>query len=157
MKLLIFTLFTLALSLPSAAAYEEDGLSEAAVSTETVRNGDEEEAQPVIQENDEDLAAFVTDYIRKDIQLKGAFLLESKPDGKILKLDLVSVEAKARGGEGGARQVPAVFKDAAGKKYPALFHIQNGPWGGLDIFRIELKYKAELKAPKASAPAKKVK
>lgn len=157
MKLLILALFSLALALPAAAAYEDDGLSEAAVSTETAKNGEDEEAQPVIQENDEDLAAFVTDYIRKDIQLKGSFLLESKPDGKILKLELVSVEARAAGGENGVKLLPVVFKDAAGKKYPAFFHIQNGPWGGLDIFRIELRYKTELKAPKAAAPAKKVK
>jgi hypothetical protein len=148
MRLLILALFSAALALPAAAAYDEDGLSEAAVSTDTVKNGDDEEAQPVIQENDEDLAAFVTDYIRKDIQLKGAFLVESKPDGKILKLDLVSVEAKAAGGENGAKAVTAAFKDAAGKKFHALFHVQNGPWGGLDIFKIELK------AP-AAAPKKK--
>lgn len=155
MRLPALALISLGLALPAAAAFEEDGLSEAAVSTETAKNGDDEEALPVIQENDEDLAAFVTDYIRKDIQLKGAFLLESKPDGKVLKLDLVSVETKASGGENGVRLVPAVFRDAAGKKYPAFFHIQNGPWGGLDIFRIELKYKTELKAPKAAGPAKK--
>ncbi|MHB0994921.1 MAG: hypothetical protein ACYC2I_00985 [Elusimicrobiales bacterium] len=157
MRPLIFALLPLALALPASAAYEDDGLSEAAVSTETAKNGEDEGALPVIQETGEDLAAFVTDYIRKDIQLKGSFLLESKPDGKVLKLELVSVEARAAGGENGEKMVPVVFKDAAGKKYPAFFHIQNGPWGGLDIFRIELKYKTELKEPRPPAPAKKVK
>lgn len=127
---------------PAAAAYEDEGLSEAAVSTETVKNSDEEEDQPVIQANDEDLTAFVMDYIRKDTQLKGAFFIEEKPTKKILKLSLVSVDPKPANGEGGARKVTAVFKDAAGKKYPALFYLQNGPWGGLDIFKIELKQPA---------------
>ena len=145
MKFLILALFALALAAPVRAAYEDDGLTEAAVSTETAKNGEEEEAQPVIQENDEDLAAFVTDYVRKDIQLKGSFFLESKPDRKLLKLDLVSVESKAVPGENGAKKVAAVFKDAASKKYPVFFHLQAGPWGGLDIFRIELK------APQAKA------
>ena len=139
MKLLLLVVLALALAAPARAAYEDDGLSEAAASTETVKNGEEEEAQPVIQENDEDLAAFVTDYVRKDIQLKGSFFLESKPDRKLLKLDLVSVESKAAPGENGAKKVAAMFKDAAGKKYAILFHLQAGPWGGLDIFRIELK------------------
>ena len=123
----------------AGAAYEEEGLTEAAVSTETAKSGEEEEAQPVIQETDEDLAAFVTDYIRKDVQLKGAFLIESRADKKILKLDLVSVAAKAAGGDAGAKTVTATFKDQAGKRHTALFHLQNGPWGGLDIFKIELK------------------
>ena len=60
--------------------YEEDGLTEAAVSTETAKNGDEEEEQPMIQENDADLADFVTDYIKKDVELKGAFFIEDKAD-----------------------------------------------------------------------------
>jgi len=73
MKLAILAALSLCLSGQAAAAYEDEGLPEAIVSTETVKNGEEDEAQPLIQENDEDLAAFVTDYIRKDTQLKGAF------------------------------------------------------------------------------------
>lgn len=139
MRLLILALFAIALAVPAGAAYEDDGLSEGAVSTDTVKNGDDEDSQAVLQENDEDLSAFVTDYIRKDIQLKGAFLIESAPDKKILKLELVSVTAKAANGENGAKKVEAVFKDAAAKKHTAYFHLQNGPWGGLDIFKIELQ------------------
>ena len=139
MRLLILALFALALAVPSGAAYEDDGLTEGAVSTETVKNGDDEEAQAVIQENDEDLAAFVTDYIRKDIQLKGAFFMENKADKRLFKLELVSVDGKASGGETGAKTVAAVFKDGAGKKHTVLFHLQPGPWGGLDIFKLELK------------------
>jgi len=123
----------------AAAAYEDDGLSEEAVTTDTAKSGDEDEEQPLIQENDEDLAAFVTDYVRKDIQLKGAFLIESKAEKKILKLDLVSVEKTAENEDGGEKKVSVVFKDASGKKFTAYFHLQNGPWGGLDIFKIELK------------------
>ena len=153
MRLLILALFALALALPAGAAYEDDGLSEdAPVSTDTVKNGDDEDSQAMIQENDEDLAAFVTDYIRKDIQLKGAFFIENKADKKILKLELVSVEGKASNGDTGAKKVAATFKDAANKKYSAFFYIQNGPWGGLDIFKIDLK--APQEKPKA-APGKK--
>ena len=153
MKLLILALFSLAMAAP-ARAYEDDGLTEAAVSTETAKTGEEEEAQPVIQENDEDLAAFVTDYVRKDIQLKGSFFLEGKHDRKLLKLDLVSVESKAAPGENGAKKVAAVFKDAAGKKYTAFFHLQAGPWGGLDIFRLELKAPQEKSKPTPKKTAK---
>jgi len=141
MKLILLAALALGLArpAPAAAAYEEEGLTEAAVSTETLKNGDEEEDQTVIQENDEDLAAFVTDYIRKDTQLKGAFFVEDKASGKTLKLSLVSVAQKAADGEGGVKLVKAVFKDAAGNKFSAVFTLQNGPWGGLDIFKIDLK------------------
>jgi hypothetical protein len=144
MKGVFLTLLAAGLLAPAraAAAYEDEGLSEAAVSTETAKNSDEEEIQTEIQENDEDLAAFVMDYIRKDTQLKGAFFIEEKGTKKILKLFLSSVEPKPSSGEGGVKKVTVVFKDAAGKKHPALFHLQNGPWGGLDIFKLELKQTA---------------
>lgn len=126
----------------AAAAYEDEGLSEAVISTGTEKNHDDEDGQTVIQEDDEDLAAFVTDYIRKDTQLKGAFFVEEKNTKKILKLFLFSVNPKPVNGGSGVKKVAAVFKDAAGKKYAALFHLQNGPWGGLDIFRLEIKQAA---------------
>lgn len=138
MKIAACALLAACLSCPAAAAFEEEGLPETIVSTDTARGGEEEEEQPLIQESDEDLAAFVTDYIRKDAQLKGAFLIEDKPSGKVLRLELVSVDRKAAGGDNSSRAVKAVFKDAAGKKYPALFWVQLGPWGGLDIYKIEL-------------------
>jgi len=139
MKLAILAALSLCLSGRAAAAYEDEGLPEAIVSTETIKNADEDEDQPLIQENDEDLAAFVTDYIRKDTQLKGAFFLEDKVSKKIFKLELAAVEPKAAGGETAGKTVTAHFKDAARKKFVVLFHLQNGPWGGLDIFKIELK------------------
>jgi len=138
MKFAIFTALALCLADP-AAAYEEEGLPETISSTETAKGGEEEEAQPLIQENDEDLVAFVTDYIRKDIQLKGAFLIEDKASKKIFRLELAGVEPKTSGEGTGPRTVRANFKDAARKKFSILFHLQNGPWGGLDIFRLELK------------------
>ena len=137
MKTVFYALLAACLACPAAAAFEEEGLPETLVSTDTARNGEEEEEQPLVQESDEDLAAFVTDYIRKDVQLKGAFLIEDKASGKILRLELVSVDRKAAG-ENGSRAVRAGFKDAAGKKYSALFWVQLGPWGGLDIHKIEL-------------------
>ncbi|MCM2266663.1 MAG: hypothetical protein NDI60_02690 [Elusimicrobiales bacterium] len=139
MKRVLFALLAAGLACPAAAAYEDEGLSEAVISTEAAKAGDEDEDQTVIQENDEDLAAFVVDYVRKDIQLKGAFFLEEPGSKKLLKLSLDSVGQKPENGEGGVKKVAAVFRDAAGKKRTAVFHLQNGPWGGLDIFRIELK------------------
>ncbi|MGD9642842.1 MAG: hypothetical protein AB7V08_08890 [Elusimicrobiales bacterium] len=138
MKIALYALLAAGLACPLAAAFEEEGLPETLVSTDTARNAEEEEEQPLIQESDEDLAAFVTDYIRKDVQLKGAFLIEDKATGKVLRLELLSVERKAAGGDNGSRAVRAGFKDAAGKKYSALFWVQLGPWGGLDIHKIEL-------------------
>ncbi len=137
MKTVFYALLAACLACPAAAAFEEEGLPETLVSTDSARGGEEEEEQPLVQESDEDLAAFVTDYIRKDVQLKGAFLIEDKASGKILRLELVSVDRKAAG-DNGSRAVRAGFKDAAGKKYTALFWVQLGPWGGLDIHKIEL-------------------
>lgn len=141
----------LCLAAPARAAYDDEALSETvAVSTDTA----EEEAQPVVQESDEDLAAFVTDYIRKDIQLKGAFFIEDRASKRVLKLELASVEPKAAPGGNGARSVGAVFRDPAGKKFTVRFWVQDGPWGGIDIFRMDLllpgsKPEPELKpAPK---------
>jgi hypothetical protein len=142
MKIVACALLAACLACPAAAAFEEEGLPETLVSTDTARGGEEEEEQPLVQESDEDLAAFVTDYIRKDVQLKGAFLIEDKATGKVLRLELLSVDRKAAGGDNGSRAVKAGFKDAAGKKYSALFWVQLGPWGGLDIHKIELGTKA---------------
>lgn len=150
MRLYILAALTLFFAGPAAAAFEDEGLPEAVASTDTIKNGDEDEDLALIQQSDEDLAAFVTDYIRKDMQLKGAFLVEDKVSKKIYRLELSSIEPKAEAGENGGRTVSANFKDAAGKKVAVDFHLQNGPWGGLDIFKLELKG-AALKA----APAKK--
>ncbi len=148
MRFFILAALALCLAGPAAAAFEDEGLTEAAASTETVRTGDEEEDQALIQQSDEDLADFVMDYIRKDMQLKGFFLIEDKASKKILRLELSSIEPKARAGENGGRTVSAIFKDAGGKKSAVDFHLQNGPWGGLDIFKLELK-----SAPRKAAPA----
>ena len=139
MRFALLAALSLCLAGPAAAAYEDEGLPEAPVSTETVKNGEEEEDLALIQQSDEDLAAFVMDYIRKDIQLKGAFLIEDKASKKVFRLELASIEPKAAAGENSGKTVAANFKDAAGKKTAVVFHLQNGPWGGLDIFKIELK------------------
>lgn len=127
--------------------YEEDGLTEAVISTDSARGGDEEEDQPLIQENDADLADFVTDYIKKDIELKGSFFIEDKAAKRILKLELAGVENKTSDAEGGAKKLAATLKDAAGKKYTVIFYLHNGPWGGLDIFKVELKTGKEKSKP----------
>ena len=155
MRLIFIAALGLCLAAPAAAAYEDEGLPETVASSDTAR-GEDEEVQPQVQESDEDLAAFVTDYIRKDIQLKGAFFLEEQPAKKILKLDLASVEPRASAGSNGARAVIVTFKDPAGKKRTALFWLQGGPWGGLDIFKIELKTPGVKPVPELKpAPAKK--
>jgi hypothetical protein len=136
----------------AAAAYEDEGPSdEAAVSSDTANSADDEDDQTMIQENDEDLADFVTDYIRRDIQLKSFFFVEDRSSGKVLKLQLVSVEkaVSVDASEAGAKIVTAVFKDAAGKKFQVAFHLQNGPWGGLDIFKLDLKPSGRHKPVKA--------
>lgn len=154
MRPLLFAALGLCLAAPAAAAYEDEGPpEETAVSTEAARPDDDEGA--LVQESDEDLAAFVTDYVRKDIQLKGAFFLEDKYAGKVLKLELASVEPKAAAGENGARSVTVVFREPAGKKLTALFWLQGGPWGGLDIFKIELKGAKRPAELKPAAPPKK--
>lgn len=150
MKVALLAALAFCLAGPASAAYEEEGLPETVASTETAKNGEEDEDLALIQQSDEDLAAFVTDYIRKDIQLKGAFLIEDKASKKLLRLELASIGPKAEGGENGSKLVAANFKDAAGKKFAVIFHLQNGPWGGLDIFRLDLK-----PAPAKAAPGKK--
>jgi hypothetical protein len=135
MKFIILTLLTVCLA-AGAAAYDEEGLPEIITSTDTAKNS-EEEGAPIIQESDEDLAAFVTDYIRRDIQLKGAFFLEDGATRKVHRLQLDSVKKSTLPGANGERGVTAVFNDEAGKKFTALFWVQAGPWGGLDIFRID--------------------
>lgn len=143
MKRFIAAAFALAcFSGPVRGAYDEEGLSEAALSTDTVKAADEEEDQPFVQESDEDLAAFVADYIRRDTGLKGAFLLEDAAAKKILKLQLVSVEPTAKAAAGSEKTVTTVMRDASGKKFTVNFHLQAGPWGGLDIFKIELSRSA---------------
>jgi len=139
MKLILLTVLAFGLAAPACAAFEEEGLPETVASTDTARGSDEEEEQPLVQESDEDLAAFVTDYIRRDIQLKGSFFLEDKASKKVYRLQLASVERKTAPGGNGERGVTVVLKDEAGKKFPAVFWVQAGPWGGLDIFRIDFK------------------
>lgn len=135
MKLLILALLSACLT-AGAAAYDEEGLPETMISTDTARTVEEEEA-PIIQESDEDLAAFVTDYVRRDIQLKGAFFMEDKASKKVHRLQLDSVKKSTLPGGNGERGVTVVFNDEAGKKFTAVFWVQAGPWGGLDIFRID--------------------
>ena len=91
---------------------------------------------------EEDLAGFVQDYIGKDISLKGAFLIEDPGSGKVLKLSLESAPRRSEAGPAGSRVMEAVFKAAGGRKYSVLFYLQSAGFGGIDIFRIELKKEA---------------
>lgn len=147
MKKLLAACLLAALPCGRAAALADDDLVGEMVSTDTV-SGEEsaadDEAQASIQESDEDLAGFVQDYVGKDIQLKGAFFVEDKATGSVLKLRLESVPKKSVPGPENSRIVEAAFRNAAGRKYSVLFYIQNAGFGGIDIFRIELKKAGKL-------------
>jgi len=150
MKILLPVLTLLAFACPVRGAMSDDDLMEAAVSTDPARGEDaaeEDEALGIIQESDEDLTEFVRDYVSKDAALKGAFFIEVPASGRILRLNLDSIAKKAPEAPNHSRMVEGIFKDAAGKRYPVLFYIQNAGFGGLDIFRIELK-KTEEKPKK---------
>jgi hypothetical protein len=149
-KLLAVCVLT-ALACPAAAAMADDDLIEAGISTETVKGdyaSDDEESLATIQESDEDLAGFVQDYVGKDTALKGAFFLEDRSAGRILKLSLESVLKKSAEGQENSKVVEAVFKGPGGKKYAVLFHIRSAGFGGIDIFRIELKKEEPKKTEK---------
>lgn len=153
---LIAALLCAAPGAASAALVDEDP-SEAVLSTDTVKTddaADEEEAQAQIQESDEDLVGYVGDYIKKDVALKGAFLLENSASKKILKLKLDSVLDKVEAGAENTKIVTASFKDAAGRKYNVLFHLQGAGFSDVDIFKIELKKEEKQKAPAAGKDKK---
>ncbi|HOW89160.1 MAG TPA: hypothetical protein PL037_02675 [Elusimicrobiales bacterium] len=143
MKTLLIVCILSALPCARAAALVDDDLLDTEISTETAADyAAEEEGQASIQESDEDLAGFVQDYIGKDIALKGAFLLEDTVSGKVLKLSLESAPRRSEAGPAGSRVMEAVFKAAGGRKYSVLFYLQSAGFGGIDIFRIELKKEA---------------
>ena len=148
MKYFILAALVLLLGPSAKAAYEEEGLSEVVTATDTPKAAEDEDDQAVIQESDEDLVDFVMDYIRRDTQLKGGFLIEDKTSKKILKLNMVSVEQTVKDGPGGTKTVESVFQDAAAQKFSVTFSLQNGSWGGLDISRIEVKKTPAPEKPK---------
>jgi len=155
MKKLTIIFALIALACPRAWALVDDDLGAAALSTDTVKadeGADMDDGQVYIQESDEDLAGFVQDYVKKDTILKGAFFLEEAVSGKVLKLNLETVLNKSSDGPNNSKIVEAVFKDAAGKQYSVLFSIQSAGFGGIDIFKIELRKEEK---PKSSAKAKK--
>jgi hypothetical protein len=142
MKKIIFLCVLAAPVCLQAGAMTDDDLSEITVSTDTVRSEpppEEDEALAEIQESDEDLAGFVQDYIKKDAALKGAFFIEEPASGRVLKLNLETVAKKSSEGPNGSRIMEAVFKGPGGKKYSVLFQIQSAGFGGIDIFKLELK------------------
>lgn len=138
MRRVLFSLLALACAAPVSATPGERPARDSA-STAGAAAAVDGEQQPLVQESDEDLTDFVTDYIRKDIQLKGAFFFEDKTSGKVLRLRLSAVEPKIRPGTDGTSAVTARFGDAAGAKHTLVFWVRDGAWGGLDISRIELE------------------
>ena len=147
MKRLLILCALAALACPQLRAMQNGDLADAISSTDTIKGDeapDEEEfPQAYIQESDEDLSGFVQDYVKKDVYLKGAFFLEDHASGKILKLSLAIAPKRSSNGPNNTKVLEAIFKDAAGKSYPVLFHIQSVGFGGIDIFRIDLKNAAK--------------
>lgn len=145
---------TLVSVLPGAApaAVLDEDLAETVLSTEAA-NGDEaaedEDARAEIQESDEDLVGYVEDYIKKDIILKGSFLLEDVPAKKVLKLAVDSVSRTVENGPDNTKIVPAVFRTADGRKYNVRFHLRGAGFSGVDIFKIGLKKEEKPAAPAA--------
>ena len=132
-----------ALAVPQAHALQDDDLNDSLLSTDTAKTDyapeEDEAAQPYIQESDEDLAGFIQDYVKKDTALKGSFFIEDPAARKVLKLSLATAPKKSSAGPDNTKVMEAVFKDTAGKRYSVLFHIQSAGFGGIDIFKIELK------------------
>jgi hypothetical protein len=157
MKKLFIACALAALACPQARAVQDDDLSDTLLSTDAAKTDyapDEEEAtQAYIQESDEDLSGFIQDYVKKDTALKGAFFIEDPASRKVLKLSLDTAPKKSSDGPNNTKVLEAVFKDPGGKKYPVLFHIQSAGFGGIDIFKIELK--KEAKPVQEGKPGKK--
>jgi len=147
-----------AAAVPQARAVQDDDLNEPALSTDAVKAdyaSEEDEALGYIQESDEDLAGFVQDYVQKDAALKGAFFLEDPASGRILKLTLDAAPKRSPGGSENSKVMEAAFNGPGGKKYQVLFHIRSAGFGGIDIFRIELKQPEKIKIPAQIKPKKK--
>ncbi len=148
MKRLIALCALTLLTCPQAHSMADNELTEAALSTDTAKTdeaADMDDAQAYIQETDEDLAGFVQDYVKKDTILKGAFFLEEGTSGRILKLNLETVLRTSSAGPNNSKIMEAVFRDLTGKKRAVLFRIQSIGFGGIDIFKIELKKEEKSK------------
>ncbi len=148
MKRLIILCALTILICPQARATADSELTEAALSTDTAKTdetADIDDAQAYIQETDEDLAGFVQDYVKKDTVLKGAFFLEETVSGNILKLNLETVIKTSSAGPNNSKIIEAVFRDLTGKRRTVLFRIQSIGFGGIDIFKIELKKEEKTK------------
>ncbi|MFH1620071.1 MAG: hypothetical protein ABIG11_09255 [bacterium] len=125
-------------------AKPDSGAAQVSASSDTGRasvSSDSEDGNDypdvMLQESDEDLLALAEDYIRKDIQLKGAFFLENPQDGKILRLGFEGIDKKSV--LKNSRRIRAFFKSDAGKRCEVEFVLEGAQWGSLDIYRIELK------------------
>ena len=144
MKKLLIACALAALACPQARALEDDDLGDVLLSTDTARTdfvSEEDDTQAYIQESDEDLAGFIQDYVKKDTALKGAFFMEDPAAGKVLKLSLETAPKRSSSGPDNTRVLEAVFKDPVGRKYSVLFRIRSAGFGGIDIFKLELKKK----------------
>ncbi len=147
MKKLFIVCALTALACPQARALQDDDLTDSLLSTDTTKTDyateEDEATQAYIQESDEDLSGFIQDYVKKDTALKGAFFIEDPAARKVLKLSLDTAPKKSAAGPDNTKIMEAVFKDPGGEKYSVLFHIQSAGFGGIDIFKIELKKEAK--------------
>jgi len=147
------------------AAMEDDDMANQLISTDTARPAEEDDYQAVIQESDADLAAFVLDYITKDVQLKGDFFIENRSKkqalvrggaaaGQCLRLKLVSLEKKTKSAAGGTKMLSSRFMETSGAAYEVRFYLQSSSYGGPEIIRIEAESKPSAGAKTGSRPGK---
>jgi len=133
MKYFYILIFILVPSI-SYSAQEDITDDELYISTQTTNEENNDESGEIIsQESKEDIINFVEDYIKKDINLKGAFFIEDKISKKILKLNFVKIKEVIMD----EKKVITQFKDSNSKLYEINFFV-SGLWGNLDIIKINI-------------------
>jgi len=145
---LLFTAFN------AAYAADENGSGEDIyASTQTFSDEGEEAGQVMVQDSEEDVLNFVEDYIKKDISLKGSFLIEDKAGKQVLRLKFLRLK-KEVWTEEAARIAAAEFKDSDSRTYEVQFHVTGINWGNLDINKLVLKKTETKNGEPAKKPGK---
>ena len=99
-KILLAVIMLLPLNMFS----QDDDMIDQAVSEEIQEEG----TGIILQDSEEDIKNIVEDYIRKDVNLKGAFFIEEKASWKVLRLKYIVI-TKANIKEGADKTVVANF------------------------------------------------
>lgn len=142
-------------SFSAAYAADENGSGdEVYSSTQAYSEEGEEAGQVMVQDSEEDVLNFVEDYIKKDIALKGSFLMEDAASKQLLKLKFLQLRKEVVQEET-AKIAVAELKDSNSRQYEAHFYVTGMNWGNLDISKIVLKKTAPAKEPaKKTEPQK---